>query len=368
MIRLARPDIGEGEVSAAAEALRSGQLVQGPQVARFEAALCARLGAPCAAAVSNGTAALHVALLALGVGRGDRVAVATYSWPATANVIALCGAIPVFVDIEPVTCGMDPARLEDALARHGDFRAVMPVHAFGAMAPMRAIRDICARHRVPIVEDAACALGSTLDGIPAGRWGRLGCFSFHPRKAATTGEGGAVVTDDPALLRRLRTLRNHGIDPDAVEADFVEPGFNYRLSEVQAAVGIVQLERLDAFIEGRRRLAAAYDRELAALPVEVPRSLAAEAHVYQSYVVLLPPDVAARRTALMQAMRAAGVETQIGTHHIPLLTYYRRALGGKPGDHPVSEAVAARALALPMHSSLTADDVSVVVDALRRAL
>jgi dTDP-4-amino-4,6-dideoxygalactose transaminase len=368
VIRLASPDIDESEIAAAAEALRSGQLVQGPRVAAFERELAERTGAPHVAAVSNGTAALHLALLALDIRRGDKVAVTTFSWPATANVIELCGATPVFVDIETETYGMDSDRLGEALRRERGIKAVMPVHAFGAMARMHRIREVADQFQLPIVEDAACALGAVLDGRPAGTWGRLGCFSFHPRKAATTGEGGAIVTDDPALLRTLQMLRNHGQDPSAAEVDFVLPGFNYRLSEMQAAVGSAQLHKLDRFIAARRELAAAYDRLLASLPVVIPRSLSPEAHVYQSYVVLLPPDVAEARKALIARLRERGVETTIGTYHMPLLTYYRRTYRFKAGDFPVSESIAARALALPMHARMSASDVERVVEALRDTL
>jgi dTDP-4-amino-4,6-dideoxygalactose transaminase len=363
VIRLATPDIDESEVAAAGNALRSGQLVQARRVAEFEDLLRALTGAPHVAAVSNGTAALHLALLALGIQRGDKVAVTTFSWPATANVIELCQAVPVFVDIEEHTYGMDPARLELVLSRDSGIRAVMPVHAFGGMAEMRQICEIADRHRVPIVEDAACALGASLDGVPAGRWGALGCFSFHPRKAATTGEGGAITTNDGGLLRRIRILRNHGQDPDSAEVDFVEPGFNYRLSEVQAAVGSSQLQKLDRFISTRRTHAASYDRLLERVPVVVPRSLVPSAHVYQSYVVLLPAELAAQRKGFIARLRDLGVETTIGTYHMPLLSYYRKAYGFKPGDFPVSESVAARALALPMHSKLSHADVTTVVEA-----
>lgn len=368
MIKLGSPDIDDAEVAAAAEALRSGQLVQGPRVAEFERLLGERLGSPGVAAVSNGTAALHIALLLLDVKPGQQVAVTTFSWPATANVIELCGATPVFVDIEDTTFGMDPERLEEALRLNAGIRAVMPVHAFGGMAQIEAIKSITDRHVVPIVEDAACALGAVLHGRAAGRWGTVGCFSFHPRKAATTGEGGAIVTDDPALLRRARVLRNHGLDPAAAEPDFVEPGFNYRLSEMQAAVGVAQLRKLDRFISARRDLAAHYDRLLAPLSVETPRSLSVEAHVYQSYVVLLPSEVAPRRKAIIAAMRERGVETTIGTYHMPLLTYFRKTYHFKAGGHPVSESVAARALALPMHNRLSAADVQRVVESLADVL
>lgn len=368
MIRLGSPAIGEAETAAATAALLSGRLVQGPCVAEFEGKLADLLRVPHVAAVSNGTAALHLALLALDIGRGDKVAVTTFSWPATANVIELCGATPVFVDIEETTYGMGADQLERTLATNADVRAVMPVHAFGGMADMPRLRTVADDYGLPIVEDAACALGASLHGTSAGCFGRMGCFSFHPRKAATTGEGGAVVMDDPDLLRRVRILRNHGIDPTAPDVDFVEPGFNYRLSEMQAAVGVAQLKRLPEFIQARRALAAAYDALLAKLPLPVPRFITPESHVYQSYIVLLPEDMAERRADVIKQMYSAGIETTIGTYHMPLLSYYRKTYGFKPGDHPVSESVAARSLALPIHSNMTVEDAGTVVEALERLL
>jgi dTDP-4-amino-4,6-dideoxygalactose transaminase len=364
VIRLARPEIGDEEVAAAAAVLRSGQLVQGPEVAAFEDVLSARLGAAPVVAVSNGTAALHLALLALGVGRGDRVAVPTFSFPATANAVELVGATPLFIDIEALTFGMDPERLAEALGREPRVKAIMPVHAFGGMAQMAPIAAIAAQHGIPVIEDAACALGCVLEGVSAGCWGPLGCFSFHPRKAITTGEGGAIVARTPQLRQSLRALRNHGLDPDSPTPDFVRPGFNYRLSEMQAAVGRVQLGRLDALVRTRRELAARYDALLEPLPVVVPRALSPEAHVYQSYVVLLPADVAPRRGAIIASLRSAGVETTIGTYHMPLLTWFRTTYGYEPGGYPVGEALAARALALPMHARLDGADLEAVVAAL----
>ncbi len=366
LIRLARPELGEAEEAEVAEVLRSGHLVQGPRVARFEAALAARLAAPHVAAVSSGTAALHVALMALGIGRGDKVAVPTFSWPATANVVELIGATPIFVDIEETTFGMDPGRLVEAINLHGDLRAVMPVHAFGGMAQIRQITEIAARHGIPVVEDAACALGAELDGIPAGLWGAAGCFSFHPRKAVTTGEGGAVVLAEPGHLSAVRALRNHGIDPDAMSVDFIVPGFNYRLSEMQAAMGEIQLTRLKSLLTVRRALAAVYQQHLTSVPVATPDALSPSSHIFQSYVVLLPEGT--NRKKVIDLMRDSGVETTIGTYHIPLLTYYRNRYGFSAGDHPVGESIAERALALPMHARLREADVERVVVALRSAL
>lgn len=364
MIRLTVPSIDAADLQAVSDVLATGQLVQGRRVAEFEGAVAAYVGTKHAVAVTNCTTALHLSLLALGVGRGDRVAVTTYSWPATANVIALCGAEPVFVDIEPATYNLDVIALERALAE-GPIRAILPVHAFGGLADMPRIRALAERHGVPVVEDAACALGTELSGRRAGTWGVMGCFSFHPRKAITTGEGGVVTTDDDALARTLRILRNHGLDPDAPVPDFVAPGFNTRLTEFQAALGTNQMHKLERVIESRRRAAACYDRLLQDSGITVPGELAGSRHVYQSYVVLLPADAAPRRAAIVAALREQGIETTIGTYHMPLTTFFRDRYGFRPGDFSVTDSVAARAMSLPLFEGITEAQQERVVGALR---
>lgn len=367
MIRLARPDITEADISAVADVLRTGQLVQGATVRAFERRIAEYTDGGEVAAVCNGTAALHLAVLALGIGAGHRVGVAAFSWPATANAVVVTGATPVFIDIEPHTMGMDPAALEKTL-RNGALHALIPVHAFGQMASMSAIMGIADEHGVPVIEDAACALGATLDGKAAGAWGTLGCFSFHPRKAATTGEGGAIRTSDERLSRALRVMRNHGLDPNVPSPDFIEAGFNLRLTEFQAALGVSQLERYPTLISTRRRLAKRYNTLLTEIPVTRPAAPGDGSHIYQSYVVRLDPAIAPRRAAILANLREQGVEANIGTHHMPLITYYRRELGCAPGDYPVTDEVAATAVALPMHSYLTDDDQDTVVRALARAI
>jgi dTDP-4-amino-4,6-dideoxygalactose transaminase len=364
-IRLAAPDIDEADIEAVAAVLRSGQLVQGPEVAAFEAAVAAMTGAAHAVAVANCTAALHLTLLALGVGPGDRVAVPTYSWPATANVVVLVGAEPVFVDIDPATFTMRPDALAAVARRAGRLAAVMPVHAFGGMADLDALGEVAAAAGAPIVEDAACALGSTLHGRPAGRFGVAGCFSFHPRKAITTGEGGVIVTDDRTVARVARTLRNHGLDPDASAPTFIAAGYNLRMTDVQAALGRTQLAKLDRLVEGRRRLAACYDRLLADGPaadlgIAAPGALAGAGHVYQSYVVLLPAVARPWRHEVIAELGARGIETTIGTYHMPLIPFFA-ARGHAPGDFPVTDDVAARALTLPLSSKLGEADAERVV-------
>ena len=368
MIPLARPDITDEDIEAVARVLQTGQLVQGARVAEFEAAVARFTDGGEVVAVSNCTAALQLALLALGVGAGDDVGVATLSWPATANAVVLCGARPVFIDIEDVTLGMDPHALEATLSRVGTLKAVIPVHAFGNMARMVEIGGVAASYGVPIVEDAACALGANLNGRAAGTWGAIGCYSFHPRKAATTGEGGALRTSDQGLARKLRVLRNHGILPGSVPVDFVDSGFNMRLTEFQAALGTSQLSRYEHLLARRVELARKYDALLAMMPVQVPRSLETSSHIYQSYVVHLQGKSAHRRDEIITELRARGVETNIGTYHMPLLSFFRERFGHANGDFPVTDRLAASALALPLFPAMQSDEQNTVVDALASLL
>ncbi len=367
MIRLTIPSIEEDDLQAVREVLLSGFLVQGARVEAFERAVAQYVRVEHAVVVSNCTAALHLALIALGVGPGDRVAVTTYSWPATANVIVLVGAEPVFVDIEPGTFNMSPGALAEVL-RSATVRAVLPVHTFGGMADMPQILEIAGRFGIPVIEDAACALGTELDGRKAGSWGIMGCFSFHPRKAITTGEGGMVVTNDAALARKLRTLRNHGLDPEASSPDFVDAGYNLRLTEFQAALGTSQLKKVERIIAGRRRGAAQYDSLLKGTELRPPVALSSSRHVYQSYVALLPSDAAPRRGEMIAELKSKGIETSIGTYHMPLTTFYRTRGGHRPGEFPVTDDIAPRAISLPLFEGLTREEQFQVVAAIKGLL
>lgn len=365
MIRLAVPSIEEDDLEAVREALASGYLVQGPKVAAFEEAVAGYVGSRYAVAVSNCTSALLLALLALDVGARDKVGVTAYSWPATANVIALCGAEPVFIDIDADTFNMNPAALEEVL-RRTKLKAILPVHTFGGMADMQRIAEAAYPRGVPVIEDAACALGAESGGKRAGTFGVMGCFSFHPRKAVTTGEGGIITTDDAALARRLRMLRNHGQDPDAKSPDFIVPGYNMRLTEFQGALGLTQISKAERIIEARRLYAARYDELIGGGSIRPPRALKGTRHVYQSYVVLLPRDAAERRSSIIAALREQGIEATIGTYHIPLTTYFRGRDGFGAGDFPVTDDVSARALSLPMFEGLAQEQQGFVVDRLER--
>jgi len=373
MIRLAVPSIEEDDLAVVRETLASGFLVQGARVAEFEQAIAAYVGVKHVIAVSNCTAALHLSLLALDVRGGDLVLVTTYSWVATANVIELCGAQPVFVDIQPDTFNMDPQQLEDTLKRLMStpetarrVKAILPVHTFGQMANMTAITNIAKQHGIPVVEDAACALGSKWEERQAGSWGLMGCFSFHPRKAITTGEGGAITTNNDDLARKVRALRNHGLDPEAPASDFIRPGFNYRLTEFQAAFGTSQMKKLDRIISARRRLAQNYDNLLAGSTIQSPASPAESFHVYQSYIALLPAEATSRRAEIIRQMKEQGIETNIGTWHMPLTTYFRVRYGYRPGDFPAGEDIFTRALALPLYEGLSPESQDTVVNALQQ--
>ncbi len=375
MIRLTIPSIEEDDLRATREALASGFLVQGARVAEFERSIAAYVGVKHVVAVSNCTAALHLSLLALDVRAGDLVVVTTYSWPATANVIELCGAQPVFVDIQPDTFNLDPESLAETLGRlmatpetKRRVKAILPVHTFGQAADMTAITRIAAQYGIPVIEDAACALGAKWEGRQSGTWGVMGCFSFHPRKAITTGEGGAIITNDDQLARILRALRNHGLDPDAPSPDFIMPGYNYRMTEFQAAFGSSQMMKLDRIIAARRRLAHHYSGLLENDPVLVPFVAPQSFHVYQSYVTLLPQAAAPHRGEIIRQLKEMGIETNIGTWHMPLTTYFRTRYGYCSGDFPASEDVFKRALTLPLYESLTAEDQERVVVGIRKVV
>ena len=352
-LRLAWPDVGAEELAEIAAVLESGQLTMGPKVREFEEEIARVCGVPHAVAVSSGTAALHLALLALGVGDGDEVLVPAYTFPATANVVALAGARPVLVDVDPATMNLDLSCVADAVTPRT--RAVLAVHLFGRPLDWDALESAIP-DGVALVEDAAGALGARSQGRPCGGLGALGCLSFHPRKIVTTGEGGAVTARDDALADAVRSLRHHGIEPRG-DFDIRTPGLNYRLSDLLCAVGLPQVRRLTELLAARERLARAYDERLSGL-AETPSAAPGDTHGRQAYVIQLD-----RRDAALEALRAEGVEAQIGTYALHLLSAYR-----DQGDFPGARRCYERALALPFHSRLTEADLDRVVAVLRRFL
>lgn len=359
MIRLSRPTIGDEEVRAAEKVLRSGMLVAGAEVARFEEAAAVWCGRRHAIAVSSGTSALHLALVALGVGDGDEVLCPDLTWPSPAHAIALTGATPVLVDVDLDEWNVRGEAL--AAARTERTRAAIAIDQFGN--PLRRAEIVAALPGVAVIEDAACAIGSRFaDGSPCGSLGTIACLSFHPRKVVTTGEGGMCLTDDDAIADRLRVLRNHG---QAAPGRFVEPAGNQRLGEVAAAVGTVQLARLEAMIARRDDIAARYREALPELAFQRAPEGAAPNH--QTMGALLPPGTsAAARDAVVTSIRARGVEAGIlsyALHRLASLKSARRA-----GSVENAEAIVDRGVAIPMHAELTADEQKAVIDAVRAAI
>jgi perosamine synthetase len=363
-IRLTVPSIDEDDVQAVSAVLRSGFLVQGPKVAAFEETFARYVGTQFCVATTNCTEALFLSLLALGIGRGDKVAVCTYSWPATANAALLVGAEPVFVDVDPQNFNMNPEALREVLRADSAIRAVIPVHTFGNPADMKAILHVAAERSAHVVEDAACALGTELGSTRAGAFGVTGCFSLHPRKAITTGEGGMITTNDAALVRKMRVARNHGMAPDSPTVEFVDAGHNLRMTEFQAALGLSQFTKLERIIAARRAGAAYYNKRFAGTPVGIPFVAEGARHVYQSYVTLLPKGDPSLRARVVTELRERGIETTLGTYHMPLIKFYRERDGYKAGQFPVTDDIASRTLTLPLYEGLSAADQDRVADTL----
>ncbi len=342
-IRLGWPDVGAEEAAAVAEVLETGQLTMGPKVPELEAGLARACETADAVAVSSGTAALHLGVLAMGIGPGDEVLVPAYTFPATANVVALAGATPVLVDVDPLTMNIDPERAHAAVTPRT--KAALPVHLFGRPARLDELPDL------PLLEDAAGALGARRGGRACGGLGVAGCLSFHPRKIVTTGEGGAVTTNDPQIAASVRQLRHHGW---ASADDMPVPGLNYRLADVLCAIGIPQLAKLEALLVARERIAAGYTERLRGLPVVIPEADEGDRHGWQAYVLQVDD-----RDRVLAGLRAQGIEAQIGTYALPLLGAYC-----DQGEFPGARHAFERALALPFHSRLSDSDLDRVAGAL----
>jgi dTDP-4-amino-4,6-dideoxygalactose transaminase len=381
VIPVARPVIGESEMQAVQRPLLSGWLTQGPEVAAFEREFAAFVGAPHACALSNCTTALHLALRAAGVGAGDEVITVSHSFIATANAVRYCGAIPVFVDIDPVSYGIDPARIVTVLSDRT--RAILVVHQLGMPCDMEAIMRLARRNGLVVIEDAACAAGSEIRWH--GRWEKIGrphgdiaCFSFHPRKVMTTGDGGMITTANAKWDASFRLWRQHSMSVSDTERhssrgiifeQYTELGYNYRLTDVQAAIGREQLRRLPLMVDERRRLARQYAELFAGLPaVQLPVEPEWARTNWQSYCVRLPYDVDQRQ--VMQSMLDDGISTRRGVMCSHLEPAYQREPWRSEGAGALaeSEALTAHGLILPLYVGMTVEDQRRVLNALRAAL
>jgi UDP-4-amino-4,6-dideoxy-N-acetyl-beta-L-altrosamine transaminase len=379
-----RQSIDESDLAAVARVLASDWLTQGPAIPAFEAALAQRAQAKHAVAVSNATAALHIACLAAGLGPGDRLWTTPNTFVASANCARYCGADVDFVDIDRHTWCLDAVALERKLAHAEQAgtlpKVVVPVAFAGRSADMRAIKRLADRYGFIVIEDASHAVGATYEGRPVGcgDFADMTVFSFHPVKIVTTGEGGAVLTNDDALHARLSSLRSHGITRDAAKMEgesdgpwyyeMLELGFNYRMTDMQAALGVSQLARLDAFLARRRALVRRYATLLDGLPLTLPQSDALDDSAWHLYVVRLRLDaMAATHRQVFERLRQAGIGVNL--HYIPvhLQPYYRR-LGFEPGQFPEAEQYYREAISLPMYAGLTDEAQSVVADELRKAI
>lgn len=377
MINITEPSFSEAEVELLREVLGSKWVTQGPMTERFEGLIAARQQAAFAMACTSCTSALHLATMALGLGPGDEVIVPAFTWVTSAHSAEYVGAKAVFADIDLSTFNIDPVALAAAITPRT--KAVVAVHLFGLAAPMDEIKAICAPRGIRIIEDAACAIATTYKGNPVGAIGDVGCFSFHPRKVVTTGEGGAVTTNDAGLAAAVRSLRNHGatglpsadIEPHGpwTMATFDRIGYNLRLSDIQAAVGVAQMGKLDALIADRRATARRYASLLSDLnDLVLPDQGEADGHTFQSFVVRLADGGRKRRNGVMSALAHAEIQSRPGTHAVHRLGYYKAKYGLAEADFPNAATAEDTTITLPIVPNMRPRDQDLVVDVVRRAL
>jgi perosamine synthetase len=359
-------DIGPREIELVNEVLRSGCLSIGPVIERFEAAFAAYVGTAHAVAVANGTSGLHLCMRAAGIADGDEVITTPFSFVASANCILFERGVPVFVDIEEDSLNLDPALVEQAVTERT--RALLPVHIFGQPCALDPLLATARAHGLVVVEDACEAVGAEYRGRRVGGFGRAGVFAFYPNKQMTTGEGAVITTDDAAWAELFRSLRNQGRDEMGTWLRHVRLGYNYRLDELSAALGLAQIERIDELLTKRDRVAASYGGRLRQVPgVEPLRAVRATTRLsWFVYVVRLAPEI--DRDAVIADLDRAGVPARSYFTPIHLQPFYRERFGYAEGDFPVAERVAASTVALPFHANLPEEQIEYVVGALAGAI
>ncbi len=369
MIRLSTPTITDEEINEMAKVLKSGMLVQGNRVEEFETSLKNYMEVNYALAVSSGTAALHLALLALDIQAGDAVFVPAFTFPATVNVVEIQKARPVLIDVDSGTYNMNLDKLEEGIKNWKGPekpKAIIVVHEFGAPCNMQRVLEIANKYNLYIIEDSACALGTTFQTQHAGTFGDIGCFSWHPRKAITTGEGGAVVTKSKQIYDRIKLLRNHGIHRDNNgKVDFFLPGLNYRLTDFQAALGKMQLSRFNPLLEKRKELAVNYLSALQNIP-EVTLPLNIDGHSWQTFMIVLCNEI--DRDSIIKSLYSKKIETNIGAQAIHMLAYYKEKYGYNEEEFPVAHKLYKNGLALPLYSELQLQEIQYVSKTLINAL
>lgn len=357
MIQLAKPNITEDAIERVIAVLRTGNLVQGKQVEILEQKISDYIGVRHAICVSSGTATLHLSLLALGIGPGDEVIVPALSYVATANVVELVGAKPVFVDINLQTFNIDINKIEKAITKKT--KAIMPVHEFGLLAEISDIVNIAIKYNLFVIEDAACALGAKLSNNFAGSFGDLGSFSLHPRKAITSGEGGLVTTNNDELAKKIRILRNHGVDYVDGKMDFVEAGFNYRMTDFQASLVISQLDDFNNALETKQTLSNIYLNEIDNPIVTLPYIPANINHTWQTFHIMLNSED--KRNELMNYLRLNGVNSNYGAQCIPHMTFYQKKYKHNSViKFPSAYRAYTCGLAIPIHDQLTEKNIKYI--------
>lgn len=372
-IPITKPYLGEEEKQVVSRVIESGWVSQGPKVAEFEERFAEYVGARYAVATTSCTTALHSAIAVSGLGPGDEVIVPSLSFIATANSIVYCNAIPVFVDIDPETCNIDVEKIEGAITKKT--KAIMPVHQMGLPADLDSIQKIANKYNLIVIEDAACAIGSEYKGKKIGGYGNIACFSFHPRKIITTGEGGMITTDDPEIAARLRRFRHHGMSVSDIERHvankiiietYPDLGYNYRMTDIQAAMGLEQIKRLPFIIKTRRQIAEIYDEELSKIPhVRVPQVPTYAFHNYQSYWIELLESAPVDRNSLMSKLFEKGIATRRGIMAIHMEPYYK---GYYRMSLPTTEKITTNTLLLPLYPTLRSEEQSYITNSLKEIL
>ena len=370
MIPYGRQSISEEDIAAVVAILRGDWLTTGPTVAEFERRLADTVGTREAVAVSSGTAALHAAMFALGIGPGDEVIVPALTFAASANIVVYQGGTPVFADVEPDTLLVDPCQVAAKITSRT--RAIMAVDYAGQPCDYDSLLEIAGRHGLPLITDSCHALGATYRGRPVGSWGLLNSFSFHPVKPITTAEGGAITTNDAGLAQRMRLFRNHGINTDHRQRELAgswyyemtDLGFNYRLSDLQCALGLSQLAQLGAWVARRRDIARRYDAAFSTLPWIRPLTVRPDiGHAYHLYVIQIDSEAGARGR-LFKALRAEGIGVNVHYFPVHLHPFYRRRFGTGLGMCPIAEAAYERILSLPIFPRMTDAEVDAVIHAM----